>query len=102
MSAKWCSRAVPALFVLIAATGVSGCTALRGGRAEATPSLAATSLVHPQWKTFEASIEQPGWIKAYEQAAYSKINGYVEKVNVEIGGRVHKGDVLAVLRSSRI
>ena len=89
-----------ALLVLVAAmASLRLRQALRGGRAGAAPTQAETPLVHPQWKTFENSIEQPGWIKAFEQAAlYAKINGYVEKVNVEIGSRVHKGDVLAVLR----
>lgn len=86
--------------MLVATVAISGCARQSSGAEHVTASaVAEMTLVHPQWKTFESSIEQPGWIKAYEQAAiYTKINGYVEKVNVEVGSRVRKGDILAVLR----
>ena len=87
------------LFALIAAMTLSGCAKHSAGAEPAASSAQAeVSLVQPQWQTFENSIEQPGWIKAWERAAlYTKINGYVQTVNVEIGTRVRKGDLLAVL-----
>jgi HlyD family secretion protein len=43
-------------------------------------------------------VDQPGRIEAFEQAPiYAKIPGYVQKVNVDIGSRVRKGDLLAEL-----
>jgi HlyD family secretion protein len=99
MSLKTSIRACSALpLFLVAAMTLSGCAKHSAGAERASDSRGETPLVHPEWQTFESSIEQPGWIKAYEQAPlYTKINGYVEKVNVEIGSRVRKGDVLAVL-----
>jgi RND family efflux transporter MFP subunit len=87
------------LFALIAAMMLSGCAKhSAGAEASSSTTQAEVSLVHPEWQIFENSIEQPGWIKAWERAAlYTKINGYVEKVNVEVGSRVRKGDLLAVL-----
>ena len=100
MSPKISMRACSALpLVLFAAMTLSGCAKHSSGAEHgASPTQAETPLVHPEWQTFENSIEQPGWIKAFEEAPlYAKINGYVQKVNVEVGSRVRKGDVLAVL-----
>jgi HlyD family secretion protein len=61
----------------------------------ATPSV---TVVSPSRRTLVRVIQQPGWIKPYEQTPiYAKIAGYVQKVNVDIGDHVHKGDLLAEL-----
>ncbi len=85
--------------VLLTALTLSGCAKPTAGAEQSSPSARTDpGLVQPEWQTFENSIEQPGWIKAFEQAPlYTKINGYVKKINVEIGSRIQKGDVLAVL-----
>lgn len=52
----------------------------------------------PQRKSLTRYTTQPGWIEAYETAPlYSKVAGYVEKVNVDIGDTVTKGQTLVTL-----
>ena len=68
--------------------------------AEGQPAAATT--VHtakPERNTVRHRIEQPGFnIQAFQEAPlYSKIPGYIEKWNVDIGDRVKKDEVLAVL-----
>ena len=59
---------------------------------------AVVKAAHPKRQSLAHVVEQPGRLEAYEQAPlFSKIMGYVEKVNVEIGAKVRKGQVLAVL-----
>jgi len=63
---------------------------------EAAP--ATVAVVKPERRTIRRSIEQPGTVEPFEQAPlFVKVPGYVEKFNVDIGDRVKKGDVLAVL-----
>lgn len=48
-------------------------------------------------------VTLPGATLAYEAAdIYARANGYVEKRNVDIGDRVHAGDVLAVLSAPEL
>jgi HlyD family secretion protein len=61
----------------------------------ATPSIL---FVHPTRQTITRIIQQPGYIKSYEQTPiYSKIAGYVQEVKVDINDRVRKGDLLLKL-----
>src|SRR5262249_14423895 len=55
--------------------------------------------VRPTKKTLQYTIRQPAYnIEAFEQTPiFAKIAGYIEKVNVDIGDIVHKGDLLALL-----
>jgi HlyD family secretion protein len=63
--------------------------------ATATPSV---PIVHPVRQTLTREIQQPGWIRAFEQTPiYSKISGYVQRVNVDIDQRVKEGDILLTL-----
>src|SRR5579871_2667485 len=71
---------------------------------EAAPATAPTSAppivatVRPERRSFSRTIEQPGLIEPFEQTPlYAKISGFVQNVNVEIGARVRKGDILAEL-----
>jgi RND family efflux transporter MFP subunit len=67
---------------------------------QAKPATAATvRTVKPERKTVRHRIEQPGFnIQAFQEALlYAKIAGYIENWNVDIGDRVKKDDVLAVL-----
>jgi len=55
----------------------------------------ALPVVYPTRQTLVRKIQQPGYIRAYEQTPiYSKISGYVEEVKVDIGQSVKKGDLL--------
>jgi RND family efflux transporter MFP subunit len=66
---------------------------------EAPAGPPAVKVVHPERKDVRRLIERPGYnIEAYERTLlYAKIAGYVQKWNVDMGDRVHKGDVLAKL-----
>ncbi len=66
---------------------------------EAAPSAVAAKpavpIVHPTRQTLTRLVQQPGWIRAYEQTPiYSKIAGFVEQVFVDIDSHVKKGDLL--------
>jgi multidrug efflux pump subunit AcrA (membrane-fusion protein) len=55
-------------------------------------------VVSPTRQSLVRLIEQPGYVKAYEQTPiYSKIAGFIEKINVDINDRVKKGDLLIEL-----
>jgi HlyD family secretion protein len=56
---------------------------------------AGIMVVHPERRDLRMTVVQPGTIQAFEVAAmYSRIAGYVEKYNYNIGDRVKPGDVL--------
>jgi RND family efflux transporter MFP subunit len=59
----------------------------------------AVKVVRPERRNVRRLIERPGFnIEAYERTEiYAKLPGYVLKWNVDMGARVHKGDVLAEL-----
>jgi multidrug efflux pump subunit AcrA (membrane-fusion protein) len=58
----------------------------------------SVTIVHPERQTIRRMVTQPGSIQAFEQTPLlSKIPGYVQKLNVDIGDRVSKGDLLAQL-----
>jgi HlyD family secretion protein len=97
---SWHFRAL--LFGAAAATlGTSlGCGHPSAADTSTVPTLAPTRVatVKPKPRSFRCTIEQPGLIQPFEQTPlYAKISGYVQKVNVEIGARVRKGDILAEL-----
>src|SRR5262245_49844572 len=78
------SRALLGLLVLVGLSGL----ACRGASAQAGP---------PE-KGVGRSIEVAGVVEASEQAKlYARIAGIVQKVHVDIGDRVKKGQVLAEL-----
>jgi multidrug resistance efflux pump len=58
----------------------------------------ATIPAKPEAKPARRLIERPAYIQAFEETPLvARIAGYVEKVNVDIGARVEKGQVLAEL-----
>jgi multidrug efflux pump subunit AcrA (membrane-fusion protein) len=62
------------------------------------PAISRVEVVKPERTTIRRSTEQPGQIEAYEVTPiYAKVSGYVQKWNVDIGAKVRKGQVLAVL-----
>ena len=51
--------------------------------------------MHPEKRDIRMTVIQPGTIQAFEVAPiYSRIAGYVQKYNYNIGDRVKAGDVL--------
>ena len=82
------------------ATTTAGCGQATAVKADHTPGPAVTrvEVVKPERATIRRSTEQPGQIEAYEVTPiYAKVSGYVQKWNVDIGAKVKKGQVLAVL-----
>src|SRR5580692_2481618 len=92
----------PSLYHLIACACLAG---TMGCHRQSMPDTDAESgvvpsipVVHPTRQTITRKIQQPGYIKAYEQTPiYSKIAGYVEEVKVDIGQSVKKGDLLLMM-----
>lgn len=87
------------LYILIASAGFAAMIGCRNKSQEPAPEPAAATpsvpIVHPTRQTLTRMIQQPGWIKSYEQTPiYSKIAGFVEHVYVDIDSHVKKGDLL--------
>jgi multidrug efflux pump subunit AcrA (membrane-fusion protein) len=81
----------------VPAAGCSQAEAVRIENANG-PAVARVEVVKPIRATVRRSIEVPGQIEAYEVTPiHAKISGYVHKWNVDIGAKVKKGQVLAVL-----
>jgi HlyD family secretion protein len=77
-----------------------GCSRHDAANVEAAPPLAVPQVYvgRPEAHTIHRMVDQPARIEAFEQTPiFAKISGYVQKVNVEIGSRVHKGELLAEL-----
>jgi multidrug resistance efflux pump len=52
-------------------------------------------LVKPELRNLTCTVDQPGFVEAYEQTAiYAKVSGFIKKYYVDIGDRVKKGDLL--------
>ena len=90
---------------LCIASGLACLTALAGCHRKTGESVTApvavipsVPIVHPSRQTLTRLVQQPGWIRSYEQTPiYSKIAGFVEQVEVDIDSRVKKGDLLLKL-----
>ena len=55
-------------------------------------------MIRPERRAIRRSTQQPGQVEAYELTAiHAKVSGYVQKWNVDLGTKVTKGQVLAVL-----
>ena len=76
----------------------------RGGEIAPVPeqeqhdTKAPVQVIHPKKGLLERLSTQPGSIQAYESVRlFAKVPGFLKKQNVDIGDRVKKGDVLAVV-----
>src|SRR5262245_1070614 len=86
------------LLALAVGCGRPSAAARPAGGAPPAPSAPAVAVVKPERHTLGRTVEQPGTVEAFEEAPLvAKIAGYVREVNVDIGDRVRKGDVLAEL-----
>ena len=62
------------------------------------PAVTRVDVVKPGRATMCRSTEEPGQIEAYEVTdIHAKVSGYVQKWNADIGTKVTRGQVLAVL-----
>ena len=82
----------------VAAAGCGGTPRGQGRPAPVARPSRASKSCGPMRARSGASIEQPGQIEAYEVTAiHAKVSGYVQKWNTDIGSKVTRGQVLAVL-----
>jgi multidrug efflux pump subunit AcrA (membrane-fusion protein) len=82
---------------LLAALAAAGCS-----KEEPTaPSVSEPpelQVIHPQNRKLVRVVGQPSFVQSYERTSiYPKLTAFIEKWNVDIGDKVHKGDVLADL-----
>src|SRR5262249_17854911 len=82
----------------------AGCNQSSKGPPRVPPAPAAlqqadsVAVIKPERTTVRRHVRQPGYVQPFEQTPdFAKIPGYVQKVNVDIGDRGAKGDVLAQL-----
>ena len=66
--------------------------------AKPSPTMPEVTLVKAETRNILRTVGQPGFVEAYEQTSiFSKIPGFIEKWNVDIGDKVKKNQVLATL-----
>lgn len=82
---------------------IAGCTDSREVSAQKAGSVPETSVpsvqvITPQRKAISRTLTLPGSVEAFEKAKlYAKVAGYLDKIHVDIGDQVKKGQALAVL-----
>jgi HlyD family secretion protein len=82
------------LVVLAALT--SGCGENKAQIKRAASSEPIVRIVKPQRRNIDYSVEQPGFVQAFEQTSiFSKVSGFIQRFYVDIGSDVKKGDLLA-------
>lgn len=89
------------LGVILLAAATAGCSSakLQAARDKVEmQSPVAVKAVVAQAETLRRTTTQPATVHAYYSAdIYAKVSGYVRETSVDIGDRVKKGDVLAVI-----
>ncbi|MFT3878125.1 MAG: efflux RND transporter periplasmic adaptor subunit [Gemmatales bacterium] len=81
---------------LLLLVGLIGCHPQK--QAAATLAVPAIPIIHPEARSLQKVVEQPGRIEGFEQTPlYSKLPGYVKKWTADIGDVVKEGQVLAEL-----
>ncbi len=84
------------LWPLLILVGLVGCHPQK--QTAATLAAPAITIIHPEARTLQKVVEQPGRIEGFEQTPlYSKLPGYVKKWSADIGDVVKEGQVLAEL-----
>ena len=87
------------LLLLVAATGLLGACGTGAKTAADSPSTApAVAVVTVQRKDLTSALSIASEFEPYQEIdVYAKVSGYVQKLYVDWGTRVHKGDLLALL-----
>jgi RND family efflux transporter MFP subunit len=84
------------LGLVVLAILVSGCSENKPEMNRAASTDPTVRIVKPQRRNINYSVEQPGFVQAYEQTSiFSKVSGFIKQFNVDIGQEVKKGDLLA-------
>jgi multidrug efflux pump subunit AcrA (membrane-fusion protein) len=83
---------------LLATLAVPGCGHKAEDKATSVAEPPTIRVVKPEYRKIVREVGQPSFVEAYERTSiYPKVTGYIDKWNVDIGDKVKKGDVLAVL-----
>ena len=94
-------KSLPIAAVMLATIGchyTSDTPAVPTKPAVTSSELRSVPIIHPQRKTVVQTIELPGdLVGFYEAALHSKVTGYLVKMNVDKGDWVKTGQVLAVI-----
>jgi multidrug efflux pump subunit AcrA (membrane-fusion protein) len=82
----------------LAALVMLGCGKSEKGEAVSVAEPPLVDVMHPQTRKIVRVVGQPSFVESYERTSiFPKVVGYIEKWNADIGDRVKKGDVLAML-----
>jgi multidrug efflux pump subunit AcrA (membrane-fusion protein) len=88
-SRRTSSRATPPVGLLLPALLVVGCGGPATPPAPPTSPPAKIAIVHPQRAALKRVVEQPGTVRAWEEAPLvAKVAGYVRRIHADIGDRV--------------
>ncbi|HEX3313297.1 MAG TPA: efflux RND transporter periplasmic adaptor subunit [Gemmataceae bacterium] len=84
--------------LLLACLAIAGCYRADSAPVFHSPEEKPVAVVRPVRQNLTRTIDLSGQVEGIEQSPiYVKIPGYVSKLNVDIGDRVKKGDVVAEL-----
>ena len=96
---SWRFATAGILGLVVLAALATGCREGGYEQAEAKRSgngATVVRIVHPQLRTIDYAIDQPGTVDAFEQTSiFSKVSGFIRHFDVDIGQEVKKGDLLA-------
>ena len=93
VAARWRLLFLISLF----AAACTGCERTSAS-SDSTSQLPVASVVLPQRSTLSNQLEVAGELLPYQEVElHAKVSGYIRKINVDIGDRVRKGQVLAEL-----
>jgi membrane fusion protein, multidrug efflux system len=82
--------------VMAVALAAFGCTHNREAVSQAAPEV---SVVHPQHAEMALSIDLPGDLVGYYEAAlHAKVTGYLQSIDVDKGDTIKRGQVLATIQ----
>src|SRR5262249_18655716 len=88
----------PLLVWLVAALAAPGCHSEPETEYKSASEPLTVQLIHPSIRTTVRVVEQPSFIESYERTSvFPKVTGYIQKWNVDIGDKVHEGEVLCTL-----
>jgi multidrug efflux pump subunit AcrA (membrane-fusion protein) len=92
--ARWLRGGLFAL--ILPAVWAVGCKRQPPEVASSASSVPVVHVVRPELRNLICTVDQPGFVEAYEQTAmYSKVSGFIKHYYVDIGQRVKQGDPVA-------
>lgn len=91
------ANAVPSAFALLILAGLAGCHSSTRDAA-VDPALPAASVARTSYGDIAHTLSLAGQFQPYQVVdIHPKVTGFMVKITVDIGDRVHKGQTLAVL-----